>query len=285
LDRSLHHEPSYIEFTLCVTSPFLKFAPSWQPLRHSMEKCFLQNQISNPLDQANNNNSIDNNDKSSSTKSGTKSGSSGGKSVNYGPCMNVIENIDARGRADLDVMFRNEPHQTSQIAQALTSYRKQLNHNERIHRQLNCVAYPEHSKCSTLRTNMFSEVSQGACSELFVASTKCFETQAKKKKKALWKHIFLSEDLYALASYKNYCDQVQRDMMRCAEKYFRLAVISYDMERTLEMIDPDFRRNIMKQEWGIVTKEQRQEAEEKMKLEKKEMEELYAKYKQQQEGD
>lgn len=184
----------------------------------------------------------------------------------------------------MDSMLRSEPHQSSQISTAVSAYRRLLNQNERIHKQLNCVAYPEHSKCSTLRTNMFSDLSHGPCTEVFAASNQCFEHLSQKKRKAIWKHIFLSEDAAALHSYKNYCNQVQRDMVRCADKYFRLAVISYDMERTMELIDPEFRRRLIKHEWGVVTPAARKHAEEQTQQEKMEMERLYAKYKKQQEG-
>lgn len=254
LNSSLHSQVPYIQFQLCLTKPLMENAPSWRALRKQMQECFSRNQSS-----------IDKED--------------------YSPCMHVLELIDQRGKMDVQSMLSDEPYQSAQVPQVLAAYRKEIsnNGNENFHKYLNCLAFPEHTKCSDLRANVFSSIANSACQELFAISTKCFEKASKMEERSPWKNMVSSEDAVSRNSYKTHCDNVQRDMVNCAEKYFRLGIIAYENEKHMEMIDPDFRRKIKYQRWGMVTVEERLEQEQKIRNEQQRIDQLYRKYKQQQE--
>lgn len=280
MHRSLHHEPTYINFQLCLMRPLMQYAPTWQPLRQKLETCFAKNKI--PFPDVTQQQEEQQNNMNKTTTTAAAATTTDYSNIDYSPCRDIIETVDKRGRLELLDMFEMEPFQSSQIPQVLAAYKREIDQNERTHKYLNCVAFPEHAKCSTLRSNMFAPIAGCACEEIFKASTECFQKNQKMEEKPLWKHLFLSEDRLTRQAHKNHCDNVQRDLVNCAEKYFRLGVIAYDMERNLELIDPDFRRKIQRHEWGAVTVKQRQEEEDKLRKEQEHMNALYSKYKKQQ---
>jgi hypothetical protein len=251
-NETINHHPTYINLQLCVMDPFLKLAPTWKPLRKKLQDCLDKNH--EQIEESN----------------------------NYEPCYSEIELIDHRGRAEISIMAQADYIQHSSIPSIMQSYRKEIG-ELKYNKHLNCVAYPEQTRCSHMKANMFGTISEHACHELFLKSNACFADKARMDEKSLWQHILFSEDRQVRSVHKNYCDTIQRDLIKCADKYFRLTVLAHEEEKTLEKIDPDFRRMLQVQiRKGPVSVQERRDFEKEAAEEQKQIDDLMQKVRKEQ---